>query len=162
MSQELIAPASISSYLLTTFIGIKKIETWGETSFFYNPDGMAPRGAYFCTIKEKDGENDRASCLDRKGVFRLNFGIFKTTFLKLFEEIPKRPAKGRSIEGRYNFTDFDQLCPHPVYGWMCWVAISNPTITTFNNLQKLLCESYQLACQRQNRRLKQDSKFTAR
>ena len=33
------------------------------------------RGIYFCTIKEKDGDNDKASNLHRYAVFRVNFGI---------------------------------------------------------------------------------------
>ena len=34
-----------------------------------------PNGVYFCTLKENNGANDKASELDRDGVFRLSIGI---------------------------------------------------------------------------------------
>jgi len=46
-------------------------KTWGETSLFFNPNDTSPHGSYFLTIKERDGENDQASLLDRDGVFRV-------------------------------------------------------------------------------------------
>jgi hypothetical protein len=140
-----VTPTSISDFLLTTFEDLRLIDSWGEASFFYNPDNVGPRGTYFCTIKEKNGENDKASSLDRKGVFRFNFGISKSTFLELFSAIPKRPLKGGIIEGAYEFTALDCLTPHPVYGWMCWVSISNPSKDSFQQIEYLIFESYQLA-----------------
>lgn len=136
-------PTCISRYLLQTFEGLCVVPAWGETNFFYNPGNQRPRGSYFCTIKEKDGDNDKASALNRGNTYRLNFGISKSTFLRLFETIPKRPLKGGVIEGSYDFTKIDTLCPHPVYGWMCWVAILNPSEESFHELKKLLLESYE-------------------
>ena len=52
---------------------------WGEMGVFYNPGKKLPKGIYILTFKEKDGPNDKASNVDRKGVFRLNLGISKTT-----------------------------------------------------------------------------------
>lgn len=147
-------PALISNYLLETFSDLKIINSWGETSFFYNPDNLSPRGTYFCTIKEKDGEHDQASALHRNHTFRFNFGIAKTSFLKLFGHIPKRPLKGCVINGSYDFTQLDTLCPHPVYGWMCWIAIINPSKQSFNQLENLLLESYQLVLQKHQKKHK--------
>jgi len=113
-------PGMISHYLVTKFQDLNIVNAWGEKSFFYNPNNVYKRGIYFCTIKEKDGENDKASHLDRPDVFRINFGISKSTFLTLFQKIPARPAKGCCIEGDYDFTEFDRLTPHSVYGWMAW------------------------------------------
>ncbi|MDX8431023.1 MAG: DUF6194 family protein [Candidatus Algichlamydia australiensis] len=141
-------PNAISCYLLKTFDDLRVIDSWGETSFFYNPNNLSPRGTYFCTIKEKDGQNDKASSLDRQGVFRLNFGISKPTFLELFEVIPKRPSKGGVIEGPYDFTSLNQLTPHPVYGWMCWVSICNPSEKSFSQIAHLISESYQIVKQK--------------
>lgn len=154
MSKVTLTPKVISSYLMKTFEDLRVMDSWGETSFFYNPDNLGPRGTYFCTIKEKNGENDKASALDRKGVFRFNFGISKPTFLKLFGTIPQRPAKGRIIQGAYDFTALDRLSPHPIYGWMCWVAISNPSKDSFKSLEYLLMESYQLTRQKHTRKRK--------
>ena len=51
----------IIKYLGSEFPDVVLKKTWGETSFFVNPDDALPSGAYFATIKESDGENDRAS-----------------------------------------------------------------------------------------------------
>lgn len=74
-------PALIFNYVLRTFDDVRLINTWGEASFFYNRDNLHPRGTYFCTVKEKDGDNDKASALSRESVFRLSFGIAKSTFM---------------------------------------------------------------------------------
>ena len=106
----------ITSYLLENFSDLKPKNSWGETSFFYNPNNLKAHGSYFFTIKEKDGDNDKASHINRDGVFRINFAITKESFLKLFNKIPKRPKKGFVIEGNYNFIKLNNLTPHPVYG----------------------------------------------
>lgn len=154
--KHMLTPHFISEYLLKTFEGLSIVDAWGETSFFYNPDGLAPRGTYFCTIKTQDGANDKASALDRDQIFRLNFGISKGTFSNLFKHVPKRPSKGAVIEGAYDFTQIDSLCPHPVYGWMCWVAILNPSENSFNNLSILMNESYRLVLQKHQKKQKLD------
>ena len=35
--------------------------------------------------------------------------------------------------------------PHPVYGWMSWVCVLNPSAETFKTMQPLLAEAYDLA-----------------
>lgn len=89
----------ILSDLLVIYSGLKVIDAWGETSLFYNPhpDSILKRGIYFCTLKDKDRENDKASHLYRADVFRMNFGISKKTFASIFKTIPKRPIKGGVI-----------------------------------------------------------------
>lgn len=151
-------PHTISNYLLKTFKDLVVINSWGEKSFFYNPHSLFPRGTYFCTIKESDGENDKASDLNRDQVFRLNFGISKPTFIDLFQTIPARPPKGGVIDGSYDFTKLDTLYPHPVYGWMCWIAIVNPSEHSFKKLENLLFESYQLVLQKHQKKLKDHMK----
>ncbi len=134
--------------LFEHYTGLKRIEAWGETSLFYNPDDSLKRGIYFCTLKNKDGENDKASHLDRADVFRMNFGLSKKTFISLFNTIPKRPVKGGVIEGDYEFQRTDILTPHPIYGWMAWVSILNPSKPSLKNLMTLLDESYALCVQK--------------
>lgn len=143
-NESIIDPDWISDYLVNNFDHLNVVHAWGEKSFFYNPDNAYKRGIYFCTIKEKDGDNDKACNLDRPNVFRINFGITKPTFLALFGPLPVRPAKGHCIQGDYDFTQLDLLMPHPVYGWMAWVSVLNPTATTWDCLENLLVESYQL------------------
>jgi uncharacterized protein DUF6194 len=47
--------------------------------------------------KEKDGPNDKASNVDREGVYRLNPGISKTTFIEFFGFIPVMRASCAKI-----------------------------------------------------------------
>ncbi len=136
---------SITKYLDTTFPDIHRVSAWGETSFFYNPHRKLPRGIYFATIKEKNGQNDRASDLDRSDVFRLNIGISRWTYRSLFGQQPSRPQAGGVVDTGHDFTALDQLMPHPVYGWMSWVAVLNPSATTFEAIKPLLSEAYDLA-----------------
>jgi len=111
---------------LAALDGVNVVEAWGETSFFYNPDHRFARGTYFATVKDRDGAGDGGSCLDRAGVWRLNLGVSVKTFADLFGARPARPAKGQVVEGPWDFTELDMLTPHPVYGWIGWVAILNP------------------------------------
>ena len=47
----------ILNELLKNYSGLKTIDAWGETSLFYNLNDSLKRGIYFCTLKNKDGEN---------------------------------------------------------------------------------------------------------
>jgi hypothetical protein len=149
---ENISMKNVLIYLGENYSGLKVIEAWGETSLFYNSDNMLKRGVYFCTLKNKDGENDKASCLYRDGVFRLNFGVRKKTFVSHFTQLPKRPSKGGVIEGNYDFEKIDRLMPHPVYGWMSWLSILNPSKKSLEVIQPLIDESYSLCIEKYKKR----------
>jgi hypothetical protein len=144
--------SSITEYINRTYADIHPLSAWGETSFFYNPDRKLARGIYFATIKEKDGRNDRASNLDRNDVFRLNIGISKRTYRSLFGPQPSRPLAGGVGDTGHDFSVLDQLIPHPVYGWMSWVSVLNPSTTTFETVKPLLAEAYGLAVGKFTRR----------
>lgn len=131
-------PDQIVRFILDSFDHVLTKSSWGETAFFANPGGRLPSGSYFATIKEKDGANDRASHLDRDGIFRLNIGPGKGQFEPLFGKPPSRPAKGGIIDGPWDFTVRDVLMPHPVYGWMSWVCVLNPSKATFEEIKPLL------------------------
>jgi hypothetical protein len=83
----------------------------------------------------------------------MNFKISKPTFLTQFNEpsLPLRPAKGNIIvlkSGRkYDPKVLDTLIPHPVYGWMGWVSIINPSERSIETIIQagLLNESYEHA-----------------
>jgi len=149
------ASISITEYIESTFAATHIVAAWGETSFFYNPNRKLPRGIYFATIKEKDGQNDRASQLNRYGVFRLNIGISKLTYQSLFGQQPSRPQAGGVINTGHDFTALDQLIPHPVYGWMSWVSVLNPSAATFETVKPLLSEAYRLAVDKFAKRTEQ-------
>ena len=138
-------PNEIGAWITDSFGDVYPKASWGETSFFVNPGQKLPSGAYFATLKESDGDNDRASNLNRDNVFRLNFGPGKKSFEQTFGPCPARPAKGCAIEGNWDFTAFDYLMPHPVYGWMGWMCILNPTEKTFRKIEPLLHAAYDKA-----------------
>jgi hypothetical protein len=131
---------------LTAMDGVAPKSAWGETSYFYNPGQRFERGAYFATIKEKDGDNDRASGLDRPDFWRLNIGVSKKTFISMFgPPPPPRPAKGQIIVGPWEFREPDLITPHPVYGWMSWIAVLNPSRKTWARCQLLLEDAHSRA-----------------
>ena len=136
---------TIHSFLVEELSGIVPLPTWGEVSYFYNPGRRLKRGTYLATIKEKDGENDRGSHLDRPGVWRLNIGVAKSTYQRMFGPPPPRPGKGAVIEGPWDFTQLDQVMPHPVYGWMGWIAVLSPSAPTWSNCQTLIRDAHDRA-----------------
>lgn len=128
------------------------VESWGEKGIFYNPNHALKRGVYVLTVKEKDGANDKDSNLNRDGIFRVNMGLRKQTFLELFGSIPARPAAGEVVKMEYDFTLLDTILPHPVYAWMGWISILNPSEDTFEKLKPLIEESYAFATEKFKKR----------
>lgn len=146
-------PIDIIEYCKIAFPDVYIVNSWGETGIFYNPGNRFKRGVYVLTIKEKDGDNDRASDLNREGIYRLNFGVKRETFVELFGSIPYRPLKGGVVDMNYDFSKSNKLIPHPVYGWMSWVSILNPTRECFETtLKPLLKEAYCLAVLKSHKR----------
>lgn len=43
------------------------------------------------------------------------------------------------------FTALDIIMPHPVYAWMGWVCVLNPSAETFERLKSLIVEAYEYA-----------------
>lgn len=146
-------PLDIINTISETFEGVIPKSSWGETSLFYNPRKVLPNGVYFCTIKEKNGDNDKSSNLDRPGVFRLSVGLTKGSYQKIFGEKPKRPAKGCIINTGHDFSADNELMPHPIYGWMSWVQILNPSESKFTEILPLLTEAHASAVSKFNKKL---------
>jgi hypothetical protein len=146
--------AGITRYIATNFSGVDVVVAsaengapqvaWGDTFFIYDPnrDLSDTRRFPFATIVTKDyGDFDNASQLDRPGVFRLNVGISKDRYERLFDE-----------DGDHDFTTLDVLMPHPVYGPNHFVCVLNPSDSTFEQLKPLLAEAYEIAVRRADRR----------
>jgi hypothetical protein len=142
--------ASITREIATTFSGVDVLVAsaeggapeiaWGDTFFIYDPnrDLDETRRFPFATIVTKDyGEFDNASSLDRPGVFRLNIGVGKETFAKLFGD-----------GDDHDLTALDTLMPHPVYARNHSVSVLNPSEATFDSLRPLLREAYDIAVKR--------------
>jgi len=113
---------------------------------------LLPNGVYFCTIKEKDGDNDKSSNLDRDNTFRFSIGISKQSFENLFNTKYKRPKKGGIIESDFNFEELDIITPHPIYGWTSWICILNSSKESFDDIKDFIEESYNLAIEKFNKK----------
>ena len=131
--------------VLNRFDHLSVKKTWGETSIFFNPNDAATHGSYFLTIKEADGEHDKASGLNREGIYRVSFGISRDSYESLFGPKPLRPSKGGVVKTGHDFTQSNLLMPHPIYAWMNWVQLLNPSEETWNSIQDLVQESYELS-----------------
>lgn len=116
---------------------------WGDHFYFYDPDRvLEPTKKFpFATIVIKDYPGfDEASNLNRPGVYRLNIGVSRPTFERLFES-------GMT----HDFTHLDRLMPHPVYANNHWVSVLNPSQPTLDSLQPLLVEAHGIAKARYER-----------
>jgi hypothetical protein len=131
--------------LISSYNRVHLKKTWGETSLFFNPNEASSHGSYFLTLKESDGKNDKASNLDRDGIFRVSFGVSRSSFEGLFGPKPPRPAKGGVVETGNDFTQTNLLMPHPIYAWMNWLQILNPSTENWHSIQHLIKESYELS-----------------
>jgi Family of unknown function (DUF6194) len=84
--------------------------------------------------------------LNRDGVFRVAIGLSRQSYAHRFGDTPGRPAKGAVVATGDDFTALNMMMPHPIYAWMCWVQILNPTTARFNDeLLPLLTEAHGLA-----------------
>ena len=154
--------ASIIRYIAETFAGVDVVRpeagsdapeiAWGDTFFIYDPDrNLEPNRRFpFATIVTKDyGDFDRASNLNRPGVFRLNIGVGKDTYRALFGPQPAPPGASGVVDTGHDFTALDQLLPHPVYAPQSWVCVLNPGEATFQQtVRPLLAEAYDRAVKR--------------
>jgi hypothetical protein len=145
----------------TRYDGLASHETWGERVLFYNPDGALPRGRYFLTVKEGDGENDRASALDRPGVYRVSFAPSEASYRERFGPLPDRPAKGGVVDTGHDFTVTDELLPHPVYAWAGWVCVLSPSERAVDDLRPLLDAAYGHTVAGYEARIRREQRSTA-
>lgn len=125
---------------------------WGDRFFLYDPEGKL-EGAQqqpFATIVVKDyGDFDRVSNLDRPGVYRLNIGVGRETFKRLFGKYQLTAEELDAATTQFDFAVLDVLIPHPVYAPQGWVSILNPAKVTFEEAVKpLLAEAYHSAVRR--------------
>jgi hypothetical protein len=140
---------TIIQYTTDTFAGVEVQRPddgpgAGDTFFFtasqraVDPTRRQP----FATIVTKDyGAFDNLSQLDRPGVFRLNIGVRRETFQRLFGYLPAK----KSAEGvEYDYAALDKLMPHPVYAPQAFVCVLNPSPKTFEAVKPLLAEAWSI------------------
>lgn len=133
--------AAIVDYVARTFAGVTVLRPTdgpgaGDTFFIHQDDAQQ---FPFSTIVTKDyGDFDASSNLNRPGVFRLNVGVSRDTFRRLFP----------SDDTPHDYAALDVVMPHPVYAPQSWVSVLNPSESTFDSLKPLLQEAYARATRR--------------
>ncbi|MDO3650417.1 DUF6194 family protein [Nocardia mangyaensis] len=117
--------------------------SWGDTFFYYAPDGVVPTtGQPFATIVTKDYPDDRTSRLDRPDTFRVNIAAGRDAFTEWTGRGPA--AVDASV--------IDTVIAHPVYGAAGWLAVVNPGERTDATVRALLRTAYDRARTRLERR----------
>jgi hypothetical protein len=124
--------------------------SWGDTFFYYAPDGVVPKATQpFATIVTKDYPDDEGSRLNRPDTFRLNFFAGKEAFISWTGHEPREPTT-RDVDSSVA----DTVIAHPVYGSLGWLAVVNPGTRTDTAIRELLRTSHHLARIRYQRRAK--------
>ena len=144
---------AIADYIVETLPGVDLVVAPAGDRFFYvDPDRAVDpsRRLPFATIVTSDAY-DQFSALDRPAVFRVNVGVGRETFRRLFGTASASTDEGGGTDRGHDFAALDQLLPHPVYGTMFWVCVLNPSDATFQTLRPLLAEAYDLSLQRTTR-----------
>jgi hypothetical protein len=109
-------PETIVSYIRETWPETDVVEAMNAWFFSLDPEKHWPNYATLVTTDE----HDEASNLSRPGIFRLNMGVDRETF----EQISDSDANP-------DYTNLDQLLPHPVYAAQRWICILNPSDATW-------------------------------
>ena len=94
----------VEAFILSRYAGVKLKYAYAERSLFYNPNNILPNGVYFVTIKEKDGQNDKSSQLNRVGVFRVSFPLTPNKYQHFFGKKPLRARKGEIVDLEVDFS----------------------------------------------------------
>lgn len=119
---------------------------WGDSFFYYAPDGELPtNGQPYATIVTKDYPDDIASDLDHPDRWRLNIQVDRATFEQLVGE------KTDALTRERDFAAADVINPHPVYGTLSWISVVNPD-TTADVVIGLLRSAHEAARERFDRR----------
>lgn len=133
--------SAMADYIMKTFPGVETSTAFGYTFFFYRSDHRLP----FATMASSDNEYDRVSNLDRPGVYRLNVGVSRETFMSLF-------GASKLDISSYDFTALDTIMPHPEYAAQHFICVLSPSEETFERLRPMLAEAYEIAERRNSRK----------
>lgn len=135
----------IAQYILDTFPDVETTENFGYKFFFYGAERMLP----FATLIAADNAYDRASDLNRPGVYRLNIGVSRETFRALF-------GSDKPDVSQYDFTTLDRIMPHPDYAPQNWICVLSPTRATLEKVKEFLEEAYEIARARSERKVRSE------
>lgn len=48
----------------------------------------------------------------------------------------------------FDFTATNVIMPHPVYAWMGWICVLNPSEDTFEHMKSLIHDAYEYATEK--------------
>lgn len=140
--------SAVLEYLRGKFDGLVIAESDGNAFVTYNPERKLPEQKWhpFATVVTND-LYDTVSDLNRPGVYRLNIGVSRESFDRLFGAVdfpaePFSPARG------FDYTALNTIMPHPVYGRQHWACVLSPDDHTWENIRPLLTEAYERATAR--------------
>lgn len=128
-------PETITEYISSTFRDVDIVSIEGMRFFSLDPEKHWPN---FATLVWAD-DSDQVSDLSRPGVFRLSMGVDRPTLERI-----------AAAEPEPDYAALDRVVPHPDYAKQLWVAILNPSESTFTEVVvPLLNEAHaRLAAQR--------------
>ena len=139
---------------ITTLDDVSSVEADGN-HFFSCTQDEAARSAHwmpFATLITNDAY-DQYSDLNRPGVYRLNIGVGRATFQKLFGPSVDSPASREPASPSFAHTVLDRIMPHPIYADQHWISVLAPSPITFENVKPLLVEAHDRAVARQRVRV---------
>jgi hypothetical protein len=118
-------PETIVHHIQQTYPDTDVVTIEGGWFFSVDPEKHWPN---FATLVTND-DYDTKSQLTRPGVFRLNLGVGKETFLRLVGD-----------QAEPDYVSLDQVFPHPDYAAQRWISILNPSQATFDDLVRPLLD----------------------
>ena len=110
-------PDAITEYITSTYPETDVFTIIGATFYSFDPESHWPA---FATIVTADDDPKKVSNLARPGVYRLNIGVSRETFDRLV-----------GSDADPDYAAIDRLLPHPDYAKQHWVAILNPSASTY-------------------------------
>jgi hypothetical protein len=131
--------------VIAGMVGLGEVEDLvgdGNHFFYYRPpDGQTDYRFPFATLMTNN-LNDDASDLHGPDRVRLNIGVGRAEFGRLFAE-PEAPVDYKAV---------DTLMPHPQYARQFWIGVITPSRETWTRIEPYLRKSYADARRRHNRK----------
>lgn len=116
---------------VTSLPDVTSADNFGYRFFFFATDQVFP----FVTLAESDNEYDNVSRLSRDGIYRVNIGVTKETYRKLFLE----------AKPQWDYSELNRFMPHPQYAAQNFICVLNPTDSTLTQTLQYIDEAYTLA-----------------
>ena len=121
-------PETVVRYLSEHFPGVAVAAIPGAWFFSLDPVRHFPN---FATVVTTD-DFDQASDLAARGLFRLNIGVGKASFLRLVGD-----------QADADYLAIDTFMPHPQYAAQRWISIINPSAASWTEqVMPLLDEAF--------------------